>query len=93
MVWWTDNDLIRITEHYGKEHQKKKAIEELMELARELVLDLEGRGDDEHLTEEMADVLIMVNQLRLIYGNEGDLWEKMGYKIARTLTRMEKDDA
>ena len=58
---------------YGKGPQRDKAIEELSELIRAL-----ARCDDrDNISEEMADVRIMLDQLEIMLGNSADvrLWE------------------
>ena len=54
--------------HFGPERQVLKAIEELGELSIELARDLNGIGNLEAVHEEMADCIVMLNQLELIYG-------------------------
>lgn len=78
---------------YGPRLQTVVAIEELSELQKELTKFLRGRGNKKHLTEEMADVLIMVTQLQLIYhvGDE-DIREVMDYKLKRLEERIKKND-
>lgn len=50
---------------YGRGPQRDKAIEELSELIRAL-----ARCDDrENIAEEMADVMIMLDQLEIIFDN------------------------
>lgn len=82
-------DLWQIIAHYGYKHQKAKTIEELSELEKELVRDINGQGDREHIAEEMADVYIMLAQLMLIYGNRPEVARVVGEKIGRTLERVE----
>lgn len=89
---WVDRDLERIIEHYGADHQKRKAAEELCEFTAEILKDVTGHGNLEHITEEMADALVMINQLRIIYGNVHEVFDSMESKINRTLKRIEEDD-
>ena len=51
----------------GPDHQKSVAIEELSELIKEICKDIRGMLDIEHLSEEIADVEIMIEQLKIIY--------------------------
>ncbi len=63
---------------FGGAHQTLKAIEELAELQRALARDYSGEGmkTDLHVCEEIADVEIMLNQLRLIFDpKEIDDWK------------------
>lgn len=64
----------RAIEKFGRAHQVAKSIEELGELSTELArwTQLEYRGECSiaslEVIEELADVLIMCDQLRLIFG-------------------------
>lgn len=89
---WNDMDLERIIEHYGVEHQKRKASEELCEFTAEILKEVTGHGNLEHITEEMAVALIMINQLSIFYGNVLEVFDAMESKINRTLKRIEEDD-
>lgn len=56
--------------HFGAEAQTRKAAEECVELSLELLHALDGRANMDKIAEEMADVEIMLEQLRLIYGDD-----------------------
>lgn len=75
-----------ILQHYGPEHQTRKCLSEMSELAVELHHALEGRGDNEKIREELGDVKLMVAQMELVYGNVDDVVEA---KVKRTIERME----
>lgn len=60
---------VRAVAHYGHAHQVRKAVEELTELSLALQHSLDGRGDNDHVLEEMADVKLMMEQLEIIYGS------------------------
>jgi NTP pyrophosphatase (non-canonical NTP hydrolase) len=82
---------LRAVDHYGVEHQKRKAIEELGELICELSREQDKRTDREHILEELADVIIMCEQLRLIYGGEEtDKWIDRKLKRLRDMMRLPK---
>jgi hypothetical protein len=49
--------------------QITKTIEEMSELQKELCKLLLGKGDREHIAEEMADVEIMFGQLKEMFTN------------------------
>lgn len=53
--------------YHGKEGQSIVAIEELSELQKELCKMLRGIGNPEHLAEEIADVEIMLCQIKELY--------------------------
>jgi NTP pyrophosphatase (non-canonical NTP hydrolase) len=58
----------RVFDKYGADAQLTVAIEELTELAKEICKAKRYMGDIDHLAEELADVEIMCEQLRFIYG-------------------------
>jgi hypothetical protein len=57
----------QVINHFGVEHQVKKAIEELEELQVELRLSLTGAGIEDNTKSEMADVYNMLEQLKIIF--------------------------
>lgn len=52
---------------YGEEKQCIVAIEELSECAKELCKVLRGKGDSEHLAEEIADARICLEQMTYFF--------------------------
>ena len=72
---------------YGVEAQMVVAIEELAELQKELTKQLRGKGDPNHMAEEIADVRIMLEQLVMAFdlNNSVDSWE------ASKLVRLENN--
>lgn len=80
-------------ETYGVRAQKLMAIEEISELTKEICKDFRGKLDREHLIEEMADVLIMLDQMLLLYKISG---EEVGLmrikKVERLKERLEKQN-
>ena len=93
----TNQDLIKIykqaIETYGARAQKLMAIEEMSELTKEICKDFRGSLDREHLIEEMADVLIMLDQMLILYKISG---EEVGLmrikKVERLKERLEKQN-
>ena len=61
--------------YYGYD-QAIVAIEELSELQKELCKMVRGLGDHAHLSEEMADVYVMLEQLKIIYEVDPEEIEK-----------------
>ena len=70
---------------YGREKQIRKTLEELAELSVELHHALDGRGDNENILEEMADVEVMLSQMKILYG-QTDGWKEK--KLARLEERI-----
>ena len=75
---------------WGAFAQVTKAIEELSELIKELCKDQLDSGNLDKIAEELADVEIMCEQLRLIYDcdNLVDFWKK--YKLERLARRVQE---
>ncbi len=68
---------------FGDESQKIMVIEEMSELTKELCKELRGRGDIEHLADELADVEIMLSQIKIIYDIHQTVEEHKDYKLHR----------
>ena len=64
------NTLIHAINHFGVDNQIDKAIEEMGELITALARRRLDRSRKEDIAEEIADVLITANQLRIIFGGE-----------------------
>lgn len=80
-------------ETYGVRAQKLIAIEEMSELTKEICKDFRGELNRENLIEEMADVLIMLDQMLILYKISG---EEVGLmrikKVERLKERLEKQN-
>ena len=76
-------------ETFGEKTQFIVALEELSELQKEITKYLRGKGNKEHLTEEIADVRIMLSQIThfLNISNE-DVLEIIEYKLNRLAKRI-----
>lgn len=75
---------------FGPKLQTVVAIEEMSELQKELTKFLRGNGKKKHLTEEVADALIMITQVQIIYGiGDEDVREVMDYKLNRLRERVQ----
>ena len=81
-----DKLLLKAIDHYGKENQVKKAVEEMAELTKALC-----KGDVENIKEEIADVQIMLWQLQMIYYNGNEQQKYGAKKLLRLQDRMEKE--
>ena len=77
-------------ETYGVRAQKLMAIEEMSELTKEVCKDFRGKLDREHLIEEIADVLITLDQMLLIYEiSEEEIYLMCERKMERLKERMD----
>jgi hypothetical protein len=75
---------------YGETKQCIVAIEELSECAKELCKVLRGKGNPEHLAEEVADATICLEQIRLFFGINDKVCQYMDEKVQRLDERMRK---
>lgn len=93
-------DLLKIIKHYGVNAQQRQFAEEVFEL-QEAIIEYENSGcyDEEdsvefvnHIAEEIADVMIMLNQFKAYYGipNETILVFMRG-KVDRQLERIKNE--
>lgn len=82
-----DSRIKEILMHYGEEHQAVKAIEELGELIIAI-----ARGDAENIEEEIADSMILIEQLLEFKEiNRLNVMQIKESKIRRTLERANKE--
>ena len=81
----------KLIEKFGSKNQIIVAIEELSELQKELCKYLRDKINIRNISEEMADVEIMLEQLKLIFENEKPVSIEKNYKLARTYERYLKD--
>lgn len=74
----TDEEIVvckKAIDTYGAAHQQLKAVEELSELIQAIMRALEG--DKHNVEEEIADVEIMLTQLKIMYNMaKVDEWRK-----------------
>lgn len=77
--------LVHAINHFGVEGQINKAVEEMGELITELSRRNLSRYDKDRVAEEVADALIMLEQLKIIF----DASKVDGY-IAEKMERLEK---
>lgn len=84
--------MAELISHYGKEPQKRMVLEEMAELQKEICKDMRGKPNQEAITEEVADVLIMLEQVQMMYRiDETKLHEITNSKLRRQLKRMEEE--
>ena len=77
--------LNRAISHFGTAAQITKAVEELGELTVELARDLNGLGRTAAIREELADAFVMLNQLKLIYGDVSEIEAAKLERLARMI--------
>ena len=79
--------------YYGEEKQLVKAIEEMSELTKELCkVSCDGLPDHmAGITEEIADVEIMLEQLKIICCNHAEVDDMRNQKLQRLQRRINGD--
>ena len=88
-----EKDLETICQHYGIRKQLKKLSEEVFEL-QEAVIDNEWDvdGNTDHIAEELADVMVLWEQIRLHYGVPIQVIQGiMKEKVERQLKRIKEE--
>ena len=83
------NELQKIIDHYGEDAQLLQCIEEMSELTKEIAKYYKGADTTEQIKEEVADVLLMIEQLIIMTGiSHADVMQIMFQKLQRTLERI-----
>ena len=73
---------------WGVDLQTMMAVEEMSELTKEICKIKRGKMDLDALADEIADVTIMLEQLRMIYGLNDAVCDHMNAKILRLQSRV-----
>ena len=73
---------------WGTDLQTMMAVEEMSELTKEICKIKRGKMDLDALADEIADVTIMLEQLREIYGLNDAVCDHMDAKILRLQSRV-----
>ena len=88
----------KIADHYGVEHQMLKCIEEMSELSQAIIKTIHGDALHEwDYPGELADVMIMAEQLKYLYENcdsfsHDRIYRFIDAKLNRQLKRMEDEN-
>lgn len=90
-------NLLKIIEHYSPTHQLKKLSEEVFELQEAIIKaenPFEPIQDIDHIVEEIADVMVLLNQFIHYYGiEEIDILKMMKCKVDRQIERIKNEDS
>lgn len=78
----------RALELWDKNGQVDCLLEEMAELQKEIIKNRKGRDNVEAIAEEVADVEIMLHQLKVIHGVLEKVEEYKTYKLTRLQQRM-----
>ena len=76
---------------FGKTAQLIMAMEEMSELIQALSKDIRGKGSRNNISEEIADVEIMLAQLKIIYRNANDVDDWRADKLSLLQKRIDKE--
>ena len=101
------NNIVAIAEHYGYDSQSRQLIEEMAELTvainklwraerfcdRKNIIDVKGFSYPEvkEIIEEIADVEIMLSQIKYLLDCNEEVEQEKERKILRQLERMEEE--
>lgn len=78
-------------EHYGVHSQIVKCMEECGELIQALARNMSGEENAENVAEELADVEIMLMQMKMVFGRQ-KVYRVRAQKLARLKMRMEEEE-
>ena len=82
----------RIADHYGWNNQLRQLAEECSELSVEALHYIRERGETERISEEIVDVLIMIQQIIYFLRDDTKKLEKYAdFKLDRQLSRIERE--
>lgn len=84
------NRLLFIIDTYGTQPQVDMALEETSELQKALLKHRRKPSDEtrKDIIDEIADVQIMLEQLKIIYSCSKEVDERVNYKINRQIERI-----
>ena len=84
------NELLFIINTYGTRAQQDIAIEELAELQKAILKHRRygSKETEQEIIDEIADVQIMIEQLKIIYSCHSDVEKRVEYKIDREINRI-----
>lgn len=85
-----EKDILRAAiAKYGKQSQMLMVLEEMSELQKEICKAFRGNDNAEEIADEVADVEIMLDQLKIMFQIEPEVWNHRRFKLARLLKRLE----
>ena len=89
-----NKDLLqKVIDKYGTTLQSTVAMEELAELIKEISKVIRGNKNADGMIEEIADVLIMIEQLKLMYNiSDEEIESEISDKMYRTEWALKKEN-
>ena len=76
-------------DRYGTEAQLMMVLEEMSELQKEICKWFRGKRDPDAIADELADVEIMLEQVKIIFDLHGEVKEHIDRKIERLQYRLD----
>ena len=85
--------IINIINQYGETSQVLQSIEEMSELTKELLKNINrNENNEKEIIQEIADVIVMLTQLVMIYKIDVDkIYGAIEYKLERQEKRMNNE--
>jgi hypothetical protein len=77
--------------HFGGDNQIYKCCEELAELTTELMRHQNGKNNEEYIASEIADCLIMLEQMIYLFHCRKKVWQYVDAKMQRTMAIVNTD--
>ena len=93
-----DENYLKIINHYGINNQQRKLAEEVFELQEAITIERNGKTSDycddiEHITEELADVIVILEQFKRYYNIPDDEIENIkNFKVKRQIERIDNNE-
>ena len=92
MLSYDLNTINKSIEKHGKQMQFNVCIEEMSELTKELCKSMRGLENEDKITEELADVYIMLENVKIICGiKDKDIQREVNFKLNRLEERMKHE--
>lgn len=92
MLSYDLNTINKSIEKHGKQMQFNVCIEEMSELTKELCKSMRGFENEDMITEELADVYIMLENVKNICGiKDKDIQREVNFKLNRLEERMKHE--
>ena len=82
--------MFRAIEAWGEDSQMKMLLEEMSELQKEICKSWRGANNVDHIAEEIADVEIMLEQLKLMTGSVDKVKTFREQKLRRLEKRLDE---
>ena len=87
-------EIEQITNHYSKEQQVLQTIEEMAELTKELLKNINrGKNNNKDILDELVDVYVMLEQIQSYYHfTDDEITDGMRKKIKRQIRRIQESE-